>query len=406
MIKLSSMAPGSAIGWPPEAVFLSQEDVDPAIEGLVYADCKGNISPKLATAWQVASDKKSITITLRQGVKFHDGTDFNAQVVQWAMENYINAKREPLWASVDVIDNYTIRLNLTHWENTALESLRADIYVSPTAYQKNGLDWMRNNVVGTGPFTLVSYQPNVSMVFKKFPDYWHKGLPYLDRIEEHYIADKTVMTAAFEGNQGDAMRMGNLQDVAQLRDQGMQVITALTTGAAQTPEVLMPDSSNPDSPFANIKVREAVEYAIDKASICKAKELLSEAGYANGFSCTLIPQPGLIDQDSAMAVANCLQAIGIKVQVQNTDMGQFTNYTEQGWHNALLMEGIGFGPNFAGDSVEYNFSKYSITCASLAIPDDVQNALDTALQTLEPVAANEQALNKAIYNEEMVIPLW
>ena len=119
------------------------------VEPLLHVDSKGNITPCLAETYKVADDLKSITFNLRKGVKFHDGTDFNAQAAKWNLDNTIAKKSQPYWVSVDIIDDYTIRLNLNSWSNTILTGLEAaSRMVSQAAFQKNGADWMRNNPVG------------------------------------------------------------------------------------------------------------------------------------------------------------------------------------------------------------------------------------------------------------------
>ena len=89
-----------------------------------------------------------ITFSLRKGVKFHDQSDFNASVAKWNLDNFIDAKMQANWASVDVIDDYTIRVNFTRWQNTLLSTFVEPLFpafmVSKTAFDKNGIDWMRD----------------------------------------------------------------------------------------------------------------------------------------------------------------------------------------------------------------------------------------------------------------------
>ena len=100
--------------------FLSSQHI---IEPLLHVDGSGHIVPCLAESYQVAGDLSSITFNLRHGVKFHDGSDFNAQVAKWNLDQTIATKTQPNWASVDVIDDYTIRLNLANWTNTIVTGL-------------------------------------------------------------------------------------------------------------------------------------------------------------------------------------------------------------------------------------------------------------------------------------------
>jgi peptide/nickel transport system substrate-binding protein len=438
-IRLLAFGPGGSF-YPPEAVMASAEDEAPAVEGLIYMDCHGVITPKLATAWEIAPDQSSITFTLRQGVKFHDDTDFNAAAAKWAMNEYIAAKRAPSWKSVDVIDDHTIKLNFNYWENLAYQDLMARIFTSPTAFEKNGLEWSRLHPIGTGAYKFVSFERDVELIFTRNNNYWDKPLPYLDGIEYHFIADKMTMTAAFKAGQGNTMSFGTLQAVAQLRDEGFQVLTALTVNAHLCPNALYPDSGNPDSPLSNPQVRIALEYAIDKPAIAnargfgfwepayqipntydpldynpalaqrtydpaKARELLEAAGFGDGFACSIIVQPGLQDPDTAQAIAGYFQDVGVDCTVELPDMGKFVDYTLNGWSNGFLMYGLPPSFNFAG-WCKYQFSRYSTTAASMQFSDTYSNALDAALRSLEPEPGLMQALAKAAYDEQVVIPLF
>jgi len=97
--------------------------------------------PVLATSWELATDRLSYTFHLREGVKFHDGTPFNAEAAKWNLSNVLNSPLPVLKAveSIDVVDNYTIRLNLSKWNNLILQELAVDPacgMVSPTAVEK------------------------------------------------------------------------------------------------------------------------------------------------------------------------------------------------------------------------------------------------------------------------------
>jgi ABC-type transport system substrate-binding protein len=147
------------------------------MEPLLHATAAGELKPWLAESYKVADDLTSITFNLRKGVKFQDGTDFNAQAAKWNLDNQIQAKRQPYWKSVEVIDDYTIRLNLTQWQNSILSFLADETdswMVSPAAFQKNGIDWMRKNPVGTGPFKFVSFASDTGLKTVRNPDYWGK----------------------------------------------------------------------------------------------------------------------------------------------------------------------------------------------------------------------------------------
>jgi ABC-type transport system substrate-binding protein len=155
----------------------------PAIETLVREDNSGRVNPWLAESWQFAPDGKSITFKLVKGVKFHDGSDFNAQAVKFNLDAVMAAKKAGtlLWISSEVVDDYTVRLNLKQFQNSILSLLAVSTLpvVSPTAYNTKGIDWVRWNPVGTGPFKFVSFSRDV---LSNLPDLrvLKKGMPYLD----------------------------------------------------------------------------------------------------------------------------------------------------------------------------------------------------------------------------------
>lgn len=109
----------------------------PVLEGFIDADINGHILPKLALSWDIAPDESSITFKLRQGVKFHDGTPFNAAAAKWNLDLFLaRGTGSPAdWKSIDVVDDYTIRINLKSFKNTQLSNMTYGM-ISPTAVQK------------------------------------------------------------------------------------------------------------------------------------------------------------------------------------------------------------------------------------------------------------------------------
>ena len=113
-----------------------------AFDTLLRLDENGNLQANLSTEWKFASDNKSITLSLRKGVKFHDGADFNAAAVKWNMELRKASKFGDLdsLTSIDVVDDNTVRLNLSEFQNTTLVALWhiGGMMQSPTSYQRSG----------------------------------------------------------------------------------------------------------------------------------------------------------------------------------------------------------------------------------------------------------------------------
>jgi peptide/nickel transport system substrate-binding protein len=347
-LKIALWASPSGTGGLPAELFgndfLSSQHI---IEPLLHVDGKGNLVPCLAESYKVADDLKSVTFNLRKGVKFHDGTDFNAAGAKWNLDNTIAKKLQPSWVSVDIVDDYTIRLNLSMWTNTILSSLDSAYswMVSPTAFEKNGADWMRKNPVGTGPFKFVSFERDVKYKAVKNPDYWQKGKPYLDAVDILYVADPVTQKAVLQSGDADVLQIEPAKMAADLKALGYAEDVNVTSTFC-----LLPDTAHPDSPFANKKVREAVEYALDREAIAKAfsygfwtaayqipapstnvydpnfsqarkynvdkaKQLMTEAGFPNGFKATLSVIPVGIDRNIAVAIQSNLAQIGIALEI-------------------------------------------------------------------------------------------
>ena len=161
---------------------------------------------------------------------------------------------------------------MTSWTNTLLRAWENYFIVSPTAYDKHGIEWMRTNMVGTGPFIQTDYQKDVSFTAIRNPNYWRKDadgnqLPYLDKVQLLYVADET--------QRENLMKSGGAEILTSTTKQASRFDAAqyniITRSGGYT--MLVPDSKNADSPYADINVRLAVEYAIDREALAKSFRL-------------------------------------------------------------------------------------------------------------------------------------
>jgi ABC-type transport system substrate-binding protein len=166
----------------------------------------------LAESFTLGSDFKTITLHLRKGVKFQDGTDFNAEAVKMNLEWVLDGKngvgfRPQIEAikSVTVIDPYTVNLNLDRVHSAIITNLglRSTYAFSPTNFQAKGRAALNSNPVGTGPFMVKEYVPGSHILFEKNPNYWVKGLPYLDAWRHEVIVDDRVRAGALQSGQID-----------------------------------------------------------------------------------------------------------------------------------------------------------------------------------------------------------
>src|SRR5688572_18286657 len=162
---------------------------------LVTIDENAEYVPDLAESWEVKEDGRVYIFHLRKGVKFHDGTDLNAEAVKWNFDRLLNPEEnvitrsyfEPIIESVQVIDDYTLQISLKYPTNTLLPALAVYrvgfMIISPASYQKWGRQDLPHHPAGTGPFKLVRWEQNRVIELERNPHYFKKGFPCLDRLE-------------------------------------------------------------------------------------------------------------------------------------------------------------------------------------------------------------------------------
>ena len=425
-------------GYPPKITGDDFDFATPAVETLFFPGDKYLPQPWLATDWKLAPDGLSLTISLRKGVKFHDGTDFNAEAAKWNLETNKAATPElGVVKSIDVIDEHTIRLNLERFAVMLLSTLMetAGMMISPTAVANNGVEWACTHPVGTGPFKFESLVRDTSLKYVRFDDYWDKGKPYLSGIEYVIIPDPITGRLAFEAGEGHII-FPTTPVATELVAKGYPITMSVTSL-----NFLTFDSTNPDSPFANKKVREAIEYAIDKASamaatggglwlpeyqLCppgflsyipdfegrrfdpaKARQLLAEAGYAKGFKTKIILSTAFFPKPDLFVIfQSYLRAVGIDVEIELATHGLWTSYRDKGWKDAIMLGVVGTRGDWAISLTQY-LTTASGKYPSMLRPPGFDDLVDQALRATD-VKAMEVALQKAqwlVFEEAMVIPL-
>jgi peptide/nickel transport system substrate-binding protein len=240
---------------------------------LVMLDQQNNVAPALALSWEAAADQMSWTLKLRQGVKFHDGTDFNADAVKVNIERYIdpsqNSPRKgeiPYVTGVTVVDPYTAKFELSQPFVTFMYSLTGTtgFMVSPAAITKFGAD-LASNPVGTGPFVFKEWIKNDHVSATRNPNYWKQGLPYLNSVSYKGIADQSVTLNGMRANNIQATYGIAAKDVATVQsDSEFQLILKPSTSVSS----LRLNTAAP--PFDKKELRQALSWAIDRAAIEKA----------------------------------------------------------------------------------------------------------------------------------------
>ncbi|OPX41810.1 MAG: hypothetical protein B1H13_00100 [Desulfobacteraceae bacterium 4484_190.3] len=410
-------------------------------EGLLKAAPQPKcIEPQLATSWELSPDKKSYTFHLRKGVKFHDGTPFNAQAVKYNFDLVLGTEKTIFKnvTSVEVVDDYTVRMNMSKFNVLLLSDLTTGIafIASPTAMKKLGEEGMGPHPVGTGPFKIKSFKRGVFLEAEKFDDYWQKGLPYLDGIRVDWVKDPMVALVTFKRGDAHAVQI-QTKDSLTLMKEGYKVIPC-----AAVNRMLAPDSRNPDSVFANKLVREAVAYAINRRAIAKAvghgmitpsfqvaykksyaynpaldpreynpekaKQLLTKAGYPNGFKCTIVAMGSREKRMLNEAIQANLAKVGIEVELKFVDSATMGMYRLKGGlpTNSLLESPILLKAEFL-IALKDRYVSTSRWLPQLARPEGFDDLVWKAIgaESIEEKVKTTQAAIKKLYDDVTLIPL-
>ncbi|MFL0376998.1 ABC transporter substrate-binding protein [Paenibacillus amylolyticus] len=275
-------------------------------DNLVVQLPDGSIKPWLATEWSVSEDGKSYTFKLREGVKFHDGTPFNAEAVKYNLDRVIDPATKAAnslalirpYSSSEVIDEYTIKVNLESPSQAFLGNLSQALLgiVSPTAAQKYG-DQLGKNPVGTGPYTFVKWDENADIVVAKNKDYnWgpetveNKATPHVDTITFKIVPEEATRIGSVQSSQVLAAETVPPQNIAAIKnDPNQQLLQANTVGLPYTLFFNLRKA-----PWDDVKVRQAVQSALDVESIVKTLYL---GNYERAWSAL---SPGILGYDASL----------------------------------------------------------------------------------------------------------
>lgn len=336
-------------------------------EGLTRIDPLGGdpkVLPVLAESWEQSADGETWTFKLRQGVMFHDGTPFNAEAVRFnIMDRMLNPDAKALAASafnmiesVEVVDEYTVNM-ITDGPFAGLPAQLAYSPMamnSPTQVQKLGNEDYHTAPMGTGPFKFMHHIKGQEVLVEANEDYWG-GAPYLDAIAMRPIPETPARLMALEAGESHVIYHVPPRDAQRYIDDPSLGIDVLTPPQQRTIFVGM---NNKWGPFEDVRVRQALNYAVDQqaiidnilleltqpmdsplppASACyqstknyaydpdKARQLLAEAGYGDGFKATLHYGAGrfLLDSEVVEAVQSYLADVGVEVEVIQLEWAAF-----------------------------------------------------------------------------------
>jgi len=326
-------------------------------EGLVKVDRHGKIVPWLAERWNT-SDNKNYTFFLKRGVRFHNGRELKAADVKFVFDRALNPEtKHPAVKQYEVIgdiivkDDYTITFAL---KTTTANFLLTMARQGSVIYPREAVDTLKSEPIGTGPYKVAEWVRGDRIVLAKNSDYHVKGLPKMDRVTYRFIPDPNAALAALKAGDVDATMFGlgpeHIPDLQ--KDSRFQVIIGETTN-----DVIM-SMNNSKKPFSDARVRRAITYGINKPDVvkgamfglgrvigtnvdplnpyfvdmsgampydpAKAKKLLAEAGYPNGFETVLKVAPQYYyTVRTGEVLADQLQKVGVKVKIEQIEWGQW-----------------------------------------------------------------------------------
>ena len=335
-------------------------------EGLYQFDKDLKVKNVLAESHEVSKDGLVYTFKLRSGVKFHDGTDFNAEAVKVNLDRVMNPENRLLRATqfnriakVEAVNAQTLRITLKEPFGPFINSLAhaSAAIISPAALKKWGNKDIAFHPVGTGPFEFVEWKQTDSIVGKKFANYWKKGYPKIDQVTWKPVLENNTRASMLQTGEADFAYTLPYEQAANLKK--VDKIEVVSTPSIIVRYLAM---NVLQKPYDNLKVRQAIAYAINKDAlskvafggyaqpaqgfvptalqhgikmdpipynVAKARELLKEAGYPNGFESTLwSAYNNTTSQKVIQFVQQQLQQVGIKLQVQALEVGQRTEWVD------------------------------------------------------------------------------
>lgn len=334
---------------------VSNQITNPMYETLVTFDEQTNVVPQLATEWTVSEDALTYTFKLREGVKFHDGETFNANAIKAVYDRgmadqSLTIKRSIRnWASVEILGDYEVAIHLKEPNNTFINKLTQLRMVSPKVMaMENASDYLAKHSAGTGPFMLSERVDGGYTKMVPFPDYWREG-PKVDSLTFMVVPEDGARIAMLETGEADIVYPIPVTDVARVQG-NPDIVTSIRPTTTYRYVTLNTQWALPDGrkPFADKRVRQALNYAFDSEAYAKvvfngfakvptsifsdsilyfapqtpytpdlekAKALMAEAGFADGFDVDIIVDNTTIEQKGATFVQQQLSQINVRVNL-------------------------------------------------------------------------------------------
>ncbi|WP_295815021.1 ABC transporter substrate-binding protein [uncultured Nitratireductor sp.] len=325
-------------------------------QGLTRIGRTGEVLPALAESWEIADDGKTYTFKLRSGVTFHDGTAFDAEDVKFTLdraraEDSTNAQKQLFAAieTVEALDPTTVEITLSSPQGSFLYNLGWGdaVIVAPESADGN-----KENPIGTGPFKFDNWAKGSAVTLIRNPDYWGEPVA-LEKAEFRVVPDAAAAIPALLSGDVQAFPQMPAGDALIQIESDPRFVVKI--GATEGETIL--STNNGKEPFNNVKVRQAIAHALNREEIiagngsgygtpigshfspaneayvdltgtyaydpAKAKQLLAEAGYPDGFQATLKLPPPAYARDGGQVVASQLRQVGIELEIIPVEWAQW-----------------------------------------------------------------------------------
>ena len=413
-------------------------------EGLWTTTTDGELKSSVAD-WEIAEDGLEITFRIKEGVTFHSGDPLTAADVIFSHNRMLEkapqyARRARALESVEALDDMTVRFKF-HTPDAGMLPSRSLSIVSEAYFNRVGEEEFMRHPVGTGPYEFVSYTPGTELVLKRYEGYYGDK-PQVENATLRYVREPATRVAQLRAGEVGMVMDIPYTDVAGLESDGfhMEYLAAHPTIAIQF------QNGNPDVPWADARVRQAMAHAVDRQGIIegllagvpdvtetvaenelgydpsveayaydpeKARALLAEAGYPDGFTLPLDVWGGAFAglKETAEAAALYLREVGIDAQLQTLDASQFLGKIREVAGNPEgVFVGISAVP-YANQSDPIEALNVAYTSRSPFSPfrnDELDGYIAEASGLLDPEARGE-VLAKAfglMHDEAAVVPLW
>jgi len=352
------------------------------------------IGPSLAESWTESADGRVYEFKLRRGLRFHNGDPVTSEDVKFSFERYKGAGATELHArvrQVEIVDPLIVRFHLkdawpdflTFYGTTATA---AGLVVPKKYLTQVGDDGFKKHPIGAGPYRFVSHTTGVELVMEAYAGYWRKT-PHVKRLVMKSVPETTTRVAMLKNGEADIANALDGEDAENVKRDPR--LSLSPSKHASIFWIEFAEQWDPKSVWADIRVRQAVNYALDRQAIneaaclgyCppagvivprlmdfalqaepptydpkKAKQLLAEAGYPNGFDAgDFIPSPPFFDVGEA--VVNDLNAVGIRLRMRTMERATFLSAWREKKLRGLFMPAVGASGNAATRVEAFIYSK-------------------------------------------------